>query len=172
MKSYFYHFRRPRQEDYVGNDRFSFARASGIIAPGFMEFRPGWHACPFNPVSLYHEISGASGSPPVCNDSASTYESGYARKTANIAQQKLRVQTVTKLGNHPVGGGGFADVWMGQLEDGTRVAIKVLRVFDPEPEFAVMNEVYFNYSSLVFYLDETDTSLHETDNTEGSENMG
>lgn len=90
---------------------------------------------------MYQEISGSNGSLHICDDCASKNESGNARKSSNIPQHKLTVQTVRKLGNHPVGGGGFADVWMGQLEDGAKVAIKVLRIFNPEPEFPVMNEV-------------------------------
>lgn len=38
------------------------------------------------------------------------------------------IHDLQKLGSHPVGGGGFADIWQGELL-GRTVALKVLRLF-------------------------------------------
>ncbi|KAE9393484.1 hypothetical protein BT96DRAFT_978933 [Gymnopus androsaceus JB14] len=62
------------------------------------------------------------------------------RYTCNIAQKiellpsSLYLWDLTKEGDHPVCGGGYADIWRGQLASRGPVCLKVLRFFTaPEP---------------------------------------
>ncbi|KLO11587.1 kinase-like protein [Schizopora paradoxa] len=51
-----------------------------------------------------------------------------------ILPDGLFVNGVKRLGDNPVAGGGFADVWKGEIR-GTSVALKVIRVYDLDIEF-------------------------------------
>ncbi|KAL0576279.1 Rho guanine nucleotide exchange factor, partial [Marasmius crinis-equi] len=53
-------------------------------------------------------------------------------KNSGLHPKCLSIQNVKKVGNHPVGGGGFGDVWEGVVEDPTlkhSVCLKVVRMF-------------------------------------------
>ena len=41
-------------------------------------------------------------------------------------------QGLQRIGNDPVNGGGFSDVWLGKLGNGIKVAIKTVRAFEEE----------------------------------------
>ncbi|TDL23532.1 kinase-like protein [Rickenella mellea] len=56
-------------------------------------------------------------------------------RTRDILPPYLFIPGVQKIGTNAVGGGGFADVWRGELE-GKPVALKVLRIFGPQTECA------------------------------------
>ncbi|KAJ8077692.1 Rho guanine nucleotide exchange factor [Marasmius tenuissimus] len=49
-------------------------------------------------------------------------------KTSGLYPKCLTLRNVEKLGEHPVAGGGFGDVWKGKVADQT-VCLKVVRVF-------------------------------------------
>lgn len=51
-------------------------------------------------------------------------------RQTNIIPPSFIMSGVVKTSEHPVSGGGFADVYMGKYENKV-VAVKVLRVFDP-----------------------------------------
>ena len=54
----------------------------------------------------------------------------------------LILDDITRLSPYPILGGGFADIWQGKLSDGTKVALKVLRLFsNTEEEKARINKV-------------------------------
>ncbi|TDL23535.1 kinase-like protein [Rickenella mellea] len=56
-------------------------------------------------------------------------------RTRDILPHYLFIHGVQKVGKNAIRGGGFADVWRGELE-GNPVALKVLRIFGPEMECA------------------------------------
>ncbi|TDL22584.1 kinase-like protein [Rickenella mellea] len=56
-------------------------------------------------------------------------------RTRDILPSYLFIPGVQRIGKNAVGGGGFADVWKGELA-GKIVALKVLRIFGPETECA------------------------------------
>ncbi|PBK74598.1 kinase-like protein [Armillaria solidipes] len=51
-------------------------------------------------------------------------------KARNIVPSSFSSRDVTREGVNPIGGGGFADIWKGNLHE-TQVCLKVLRVFIP-----------------------------------------
>ena len=54
----------------------------------------------------------------------------------------LILDDIARLSSYPILGGGFADIWQGKLSDGTKVALKVLRLFsNTEEEKARINKV-------------------------------
>ncbi|KAL0579172.1 hypothetical protein V5O48_002853 [Marasmius crinis-equi] len=48
-------------------------------------------------------------------------------KNSGLHPKCLSIQNVEKLGNHPVGGGGFGDVWEGVVGDGSMLKLSLLR---------------------------------------------
>ena len=62
-----------------------------------------------------------------CHEKSVPSDSGAPNAVHNKRQDRLR--GLRKVGNNAVDGGGFSDVWLGELGDGSRVAIKVLRTF-------------------------------------------
>ena len=54
----------------------------------------------------------------------------------------LILDDIARLSSYPILGGGFADIWQGKLSDGTKVALKVLRLFsNTEEEKTRINKV-------------------------------
>ena len=52
-----------------------------------------------------------------------------------IFPDRLFIQIARKVGDNPVAGGGFADVWRGLIESkNIRVAMKALRIFGVDGE--------------------------------------
>ncbi|KAE9402927.1 kinase-like protein [Gymnopus androsaceus JB14] len=60
-----------------------------------------------------------------------------------ILPSSLYLRGLTKEGNHPTGGGGYADIWKGQTANGDPVCLKVLRVFTTE---ASRKEIFKEFS--------------------------
>ena len=61
--------------------------------------------------------------------------------------QVLGEGDITIFGPHPVSEGGFAEVWIGEMKDGTRVAIKSQRRHSSSgclPAFLVSGEYYLH----------------------------
>ena len=49
-------------------------------------------------------------------------------KSSGMFPKCLHIKNVKKLGNYPVGGGGFGDVWKGEI-DGQLVCLKVVKAY-------------------------------------------
>ncbi|KAH8832435.1 hypothetical protein DL96DRAFT_655532 [Flagelloscypha sp. PMI_526] len=49
-------------------------------------------------------------------------------KAQGVLPLELYIRNAVREGNHPITGGGFADIWQGRIGD-TRVCLKVLRIF-------------------------------------------
>ena len=55
-------------------------------------------------------------------------------RKSNQLPSSLEVKDgLRKTEKYPVGGGGFADVWKGELKGQGEVAIKALRIFSKDP---------------------------------------
>ncbi|KAK7037717.1 hypothetical protein VNI00_010943 [Paramarasmius palmivorus] len=50
-------------------------------------------------------------------------------KRSSLCPSCLTIRGVTKLGEHPVAGGGFGDIWKGHLRSGQLVCLKVVKVY-------------------------------------------
>ncbi|KAK7019396.1 hypothetical protein VNI00_018085 [Paramarasmius palmivorus] len=50
-------------------------------------------------------------------------------KRSSLCPGCLTIRGVTKLGEHPVAGGGFGDIWKGHLGSGQLVCLKVVKVY-------------------------------------------
>ena len=51
-------------------------------------------------------------------------------KTSGMYPQCLQIENVQQIGEHPVAGGGFGDVWKGRLGGGGLVCLKVIRAYE------------------------------------------
>lgn len=63
-----------------------------------------------------------------------------AAKNSAVLPSCLYVTGVQKTGDHPVSGGGYADVWRGQFGE-TPVALKVLRFFGSQSDLDKVQKV-------------------------------
>lgn len=61
--------------------------------------------------------------------------------------RQLFVKSAMRIGRNPVSGGGFVDVWKGNLE-GEEVALKVLRVFAGDVANEEIRQVSFSNPKL------------------------
>jgi hypothetical protein len=55
------------------------------------------------------------------------------RKSGQLPPSLSITEGLRRGGDHPLAGGGFADVWKGDLDEHGTVAIKVLRLFSNDP---------------------------------------
>lgn len=56
-----------------------------------------------------------------------------SRKCGELPRSLELNDGLKKVGEHPIGGGSFSDVWKGELEGHGEVAIKALRIFSNDP---------------------------------------
>lgn len=55
-------------------------------------------------------------------------------EVTGILPDNLFIHAIKKVGDNPVAGGGFADVWKGERR-GDPIALKVIRVYDMTVDF-------------------------------------
>ena len=113
--------------------------------------RRGWCDVPCTPSSLDHsqlllpEVDLSSLSGPGTSQERLVVTVKNLKPLLPSGCEVLGEEDLQISGLHPVSGGGFAEVWAGQMKDGTRVAIKSQRCYSSSsclPAFLVSGECY------------------------------
>lgn len=64
-------------------------------------------------------------------------------RKGRMLPSSILLEDVSPMGAMPVTAGGFADIWQGRVNNGTIVALKVLRIFNQVDDLSTAFDVRF-----------------------------